>query len=75
MLSEMFLFTPDELAEIRAESRKIPLYSSVKITAENGNEKAKNFIGTLDSLRKAHSGNHQIPRPMQADSSNDASMH
>ncbi len=53
MLSEMFLFTPDELAEIRAESRKIPLYSSVKIAAENGNEKAKNFIGTLDSLRKA----------------------
>ncbi|MBR2639157.1 MAG: PD-(D/E)XK nuclease family protein, partial [Oscillospiraceae bacterium] len=53
MLSEMFLFTPDELAEIRAESRKIPLYSSVKIAAENGNEKAKNFIVTLDSLRKA----------------------
>ena len=53
MLSEMFLFSPDELAEIRAESRKLPLYSSVKLAAENGNEKAKNFIGTLDSLRKA----------------------
>ena len=49
----MFLFTPDELAEIRAESRKLPLYSSVKIAAENGNEKAKNFIKTLDSLRKS----------------------
>ncbi len=52
MLSEMFLFTPDEIANIRAESRKLPLYSSVKQAAENGNEKAKNFIGTLDSLRK-----------------------
>ncbi len=53
MLSEMFLFTPDELAEIRAESRRIPLYSSVKLAAENGNEKAGNFIKTLDSLRKS----------------------
>jgi len=53
MLSEMFLFTPDELAEIRAESRKIPLYSSVKIAAENGNAKAENFLSVLDSLRKA----------------------
>ncbi|MBQ7874629.1 MAG: helicase-exonuclease AddAB subunit AddA [Oscillospiraceae bacterium] len=53
MLSEMFLFTPDELAEIRAESRKIPLYSSVKLAAENGSEKAANFISVLDSLRKA----------------------
>ena len=53
MLSEMFLFSPDELSEIRFENRKIPLYSSVKIAAENGNEKAKNFIETLDSLRKA----------------------
>ncbi len=53
MLSEMFLFTPDELAEIRSESRKLPLYSSVKLASENGNEKAKNFMETLDSLRKA----------------------
>ena len=53
MLSEMFLFTPDELAEIRAESRKLPLYSSVKIAAENGNEKAANFLKTLGSLRKS----------------------
>ncbi len=52
MLSEMFLFTPDELAEIRFENRKIPLFSSVKKAAENGNEKAKNFIETLEKLRK-----------------------
>lgn len=53
MLSEMFLFTPDELAQIRAESRRVPLYTSLKIAAENGNEKAKNFIAVLDSLRKS----------------------
>ncbi len=53
MLSEMFLFTPDDLAEIRAENRKEPLYSSVKRAAENGNAKAADFIGTLDTLRKA----------------------
>ena len=53
MLSEMFLFTPDELAKIRYDSRKLPLYSSVKKAAEDGNEKAKNFIETLDILRKS----------------------
>lgn len=53
MLSEMFLFTPDELAEIRLDTRKVPLYSSVKLAAENGSEKAAGFISVLDSLRKA----------------------
>ena len=53
MISEMFLFSPDELSEIRSENRRIPLYSSVKTAAENGNEKAKNFIAVLDSLRKS----------------------
>ena len=53
LLSEMFLFSPDDLAEIRAENRSEPLYSSVKKAAENGNKKAGDFINTLDSLRKA----------------------
>ncbi len=53
MLSEMFLFTPDQLAGIRSENRKIPLWISVKNAAENGNEKAKNFVSVIDSLRKA----------------------
>ncbi len=52
MLSELFLFTPDDLAEIRAENKKIPLYNSVKIAAENGNEKARDFIEVLAELRK-----------------------
>lgn len=53
MLSEMFLFTPDDLAQMRTENRKCPLYISVKNSAENGNEKAADFIRTLDSLRRA----------------------
>ena len=53
MLSEMFLFTPDDLAEMRIENRKCPFYTSVKNAAENGNEKAGDFIRTLDFLRRA----------------------
>lgn len=52
MLSEMFLFTPDELAELRGENKKEPLWLSLKRNAEN-NPKTENFIKTLDSLRKA----------------------
>ncbi len=53
MLSEMFLFTPDDLAEIRSENRRESLYASVKNAAENGNSKAADFINSLDTLRKA----------------------
>ncbi len=52
MLSEMFLFTPDDLAAMRTEDRKRPLYSSVKSAAESGNKKALEFIKTLDTLRR-----------------------
>lgn len=55
MLSEMFLFTPDELASIRCESKKLPLYSSVKLAAEKGNKKAAGFLSTLDELRRTAS--------------------
>ena len=52
MLSEMFAFTPDELAEIRTESRGVPLYSAVKQAADSGNEKATGFISLLSDLRR-----------------------
>ena len=52
MLSEMFLFTPDDLAVIRCDNRKVPLYTSVKTAAENGDGKSAEFIKTLDSLRR-----------------------
>ncbi len=51
MLSEMFLFTPDELAEIRLLGRSVPLYSAVKLSAESGNAKAANFVNVLSELR------------------------
>ncbi|MBQ7123244.1 MAG: helicase-exonuclease AddAB subunit AddA [Oscillospiraceae bacterium] len=53
MLSEMFLFTPDDLAKMRFEDKKVPLYTSVKTAAEKGDEKAAEFINTLDTLRRA----------------------
>ncbi len=52
MLSEMFLFTPDELAEIRLLGRTLPLYSAVKLSAEGGNTKAANFIKVLSEIRR-----------------------
>ena len=51
MLSEMFAFTPDELAEMRAKSRGVPLYSAVKHAADSGDEKAAGFISALSALR------------------------
>ncbi len=52
MLSEFFLFTPDEIAQIRGEDRKIPLYNSVKTASESGNIKAGEFLKVLSQLRK-----------------------
>ena len=52
MLSEMFLFTPDELAEIRLIDRSIPLYSTAKLSAEGGNAKAANFLKVLSEIRR-----------------------
>lgn len=51
MLSEMFGFTPDELAKIRVKSRGMPLYSAVKQAADSGDEKAKGFVSLLSDLR------------------------
>lgn len=53
MLSEMFLFSPDELAKIRAEARDVPLYSAVLKAAEGGDKKSAAFIETLGGLRRA----------------------
>ncbi len=52
MMSPVFGFTPDELALIKANKRKSSLYSSLLISAENGNEKAQKFISVLSSFRK-----------------------
>ncbi len=51
LCSPLYGFTPDELAEMRSGSRKIPLYHSLKKYAEN-NEKAAAFLSELDALRE-----------------------
>lgn len=52
MLSEIFAFTPDEISRIRLLDRKASLYSAVKLSAENGDEKSKSFLKTLESIRR-----------------------
>ena len=44
MMSPIFGFTPDDMAEIRCDSRYSTLYRSVLQKAGQGNEKCKNFI-------------------------------
>ncbi|MDE5600524.1 MAG: UvrD-helicase domain-containing protein, partial [Oscillospiraceae bacterium] len=49
LLSPMFGFTPDELAQIRLEQKDMPLYLSLK---EASNENSKSFINILTQFRK-----------------------
>lgn len=50
MCSPLYGFTPDELAQIKADSRKTPLYHSLVKYAEK-NEKAARFLSGLEKLR------------------------
>ena len=50
LCSPMYAFTPDELAEMRCESRKSSLYSSVCEYAKT-NDKARKFVDELKILR------------------------
>lgn len=51
LLSPIFAFTTDDLAEIRADSKYTTLYSAVLKSAANGNYKAINFINKLENYR------------------------
>lgn len=51
MLSPMFLFTPDEMVEIRLKSRGSSLYTALCLAAEEGNEKCRTFLFQLEDLR------------------------
>ncbi len=51
LMSPVYGFTPDDLAVMRAENRRIPLYMSVKNSAEKGNAKSQHFISHIDTLR------------------------
>ncbi len=51
MLSPIFSFTPDDLAEIRAPKREVSLYAAVIFSAQNGNAKCIKLLETLKRLR------------------------
>ena len=52
MMSPLFAFTADEMAAIRINKRKCPLYSAVVISAEKGNKKCADFIEKLAAFRR-----------------------
>ena len=50
MMSPLFSFTPDEMAEIRAKYRRMPVYTAVKsFSAEN--KKCADFIAFIEKMR------------------------
>lgn len=51
MMSPIFCFTPDEMAEIRTANKKGDLYSAVIFASQNGNTHAKSFIETIEKYR------------------------
>ncbi|NLP49020.1 MAG: helicase-exonuclease AddAB subunit AddA [Clostridiales bacterium] len=52
MLSPVFGFSTDELALMRSEDRKIPLYNSVSAWAGAGSEKAADFLERTQQMRR-----------------------
>ena len=51
LMSSIFAFTPDELSEIRAFGRELPIYFAIKKYADFGNEKCKNFLNVISKYR------------------------
>lgn len=51
LMSPVYGFTPDDLAQIRADSRKESLYISLKKFADRGDEKSRRFIEDTKKLR------------------------
>lgn len=49
LLSPVFAFSPDEIADIRASDRKAPLYLSLQ---KDSSEKSKSFLEQLDIFRQ-----------------------
>lgn len=52
MLSPVFGFTPDDLAEMRAEHRKGSFYACLVNSAENGNVKSTAFLEKIKNMRR-----------------------
>lgn len=51
MMSPIFAFSADELSQIRIETKSGSFYHAVKTSAENGNERCKTFLESLNSFR------------------------
>ncbi len=52
MLSPVFNFTAEQMADMRLGSPKTNLFTAVKTAAENGNSKVKKFFKDLNDLRQ-----------------------
>ena len=52
MMSPIYAFTPDELADIRINDKRVSLYSSVLKKAESGDKKCADFLESLNSMRR-----------------------
>ena len=53
MMSPMFRFTPDDMAEIRCTDRKSGLYSAVIACAAKGNDACKKFLEFIGNIRRS----------------------
>lgn len=51
MMSPVYGFTADDMAQLRADNRKTPLYLAVKKFAQDGSEKTQRFLSELEYLR------------------------
>ncbi|MDY5934419.1 MAG: helicase-exonuclease AddAB subunit AddA [Oscillospiraceae bacterium] len=51
LLSPVFGFTADELAQMRIDERKKPIYHCIVKAADGGNEKCRSFLEKLEELR------------------------
>ena len=52
MMSPVFVFTPQQLAEIKSADKYMPLFDAVKAFAEKGDSAACEFIRTLRELQR-----------------------
>ncbi len=51
LMSKIFGFSPEHLAQIRANKRKDDLYSALIFSAENGDEKSIHFLKKIEEFR------------------------
>ena len=51
LMSPIYGFTPDDMADIRIPSRSVPLYPALVLAAQNGNARAADFLKDMDDYR------------------------